>query len=93
MTRNNEATTYFSNNPCRNRSSDAEDHSHRTWEKLPGMAIDSYLPDNDQGRDERDWAQPDKQLQASQPPSFSSLSALKPPLMRMLPLVWVSSRN
>ena len=37
-------------------------------QKLPGMPIDGYLPNNEQGRNKRDWAETDEQIQS--PPTI-----------------------
>jgi hypothetical protein len=38
------------------------------------MAIDSCLPNNEQDCDERDWAEPNKQVQSPPPICFSALA-------------------
>jgi hypothetical protein len=54
----------------------ATNHSPWAGQKLRWMALDGYLPNEEQNGNKREWAEPDEQSQSSPVPCRSRLGAL-----------------
>ena len=75
VTRKSEATTYFSSSPCCRRSPMPRTTPHGPGSSCPGWRLTAICQRTTQHRDERDWAEPDRQFQSPPVLCFSCSGA------------------